>query len=92
MTSPDWSSIVSSGASGAGDVLDYSTNVSLAKKKAKENKRRTLASLLSNALKRDQSLFRMGQEYEDEINDYKSQALQKVARGFVDAFKGSTRG
>jgi hypothetical protein len=32
----------------------------------------------------------MGQEHSDDMNDFQSQALQQVARGFVQALQGST--
>ena len=60
------------------------------KREAKEAKRRTLANLLNSSLKRNQNLFRMGQEHSDDMNDFQSQAVQQVARGFVDALQGST--
>jgi hypothetical protein len=70
-----------------GGASGYATS----KKEAKEAKRRTLANLLNSALKRNQHLFHAGQEYSDDMNDYQSQALQQVARGFVNALQGSTQ-
>ena len=61
------------------------------KEEAKEAKRRTLSNLLNQSMKRNRGLFRTGQEHQDEMNDFQSQALQQVARGFVDALSGSTR-
>ena len=60
------------------------------KREAKEAKRRTLANLFNSALKRNRNLFNMGQEHVDDLNDFQSQAIQQVARGFVDALQGST--
>lgn len=88
----DWSSIISSAGQGAGQGFQSASANASSKKEARESKRRTLADLLNSALKRNQALFRAGQEHSDEMNDFQSQALQQVARGFVEALQGSTRG
>jgi hypothetical protein len=86
----DWSQIISAAGQGAGQGMQGATANATSKKEAKEAKRRTLANLLSQAMKRNQGLFRMGQEHQDDMNDFQSQAVQQVARGFVDALQGST--
>ena len=86
----DWSNVISGAAQGATAGMQGSTNAAIAKKEAREAKRRTLANLLSQALKRKQGLFKAGQEYNDELNDTQTQAMQQAARGFVNALQGST--
>lgn len=86
----DWSTVISGIGQGAGAAMQGTAAYANSKKEAKEAKRRTLANLLSQALKRNQGLFRAGQEHADEMNDFQSQAMQQVARGFVEALQGST--
>ena len=89
-TSQDWSQIISGAGQGTGSAMQGASAYATSKREAKEAKRRTLSNLLNSALKRDKNLFRMGQEHADEMNEYQSNALQQVAKGFVDALKGST--
>lgn len=70
--------------------MQGASSLATSKQEAKEAKRRTLANLMNSAMKRNQGLFKVGQEYGDEMNDFQSQAMQQVARGFVDALHGST--
>jgi len=86
----DWASIISGAGQGASSAMQGATAYATSKKEAKEVKRRTLANLMNQAMKRNQGLFRMRQEHQDDMNDYQSQAIQQVARGFVDALQGST--
>lgn len=88
----DWSQIIQGAGQGASAGMQSATANATSKKEAKESKRRTLANLLNSALKRNQNLFRTGQEHSDDMNDFQSQALQSVARGFVESLKGSTQG
>lgn len=82
-----WAQILAGGAEGAiGSGSSGSSN----KREAREKKRRTLANLMNQALNRNQNLFRMGQEHGDEMSDFQSNALQQVAKGFVQALQGST--
>lgn len=87
----DWSQIISGAGQGASSAMQGASGYATNKREAKEAKRRTLANLLNNASRRNQGLFRAGQEHEDDMNDFQSQAMQQVARGFVDALQGSTR-
>ena len=86
----DWANIISGAGQGATQAMQGATAYATSKKEAKEAKRRTLANLLNNSLKRNQGLFRAGQEHADDMNDFQSQAMQQVARGFVEALQGST--
>lgn len=87
----NWATILSGAGMGATSALQGMGANANSKMEAKEAKRRTLANLLNQALKRNQSLFRNGQEHGDDMNDFQSQALQQVARGFVESLNGSTR-
>jgi hypothetical protein len=89
-TPNNWATILSGAAEGAGSMMQGASAAANSKKEAKEAKRRTLSNLLNQALKRNRSLFRVGQEYGDEMNDYQTQALQQMARGFVESLSGST--
>lgn len=88
----DWSQIISGAGQGAGSAMQGATQNATSKMEAKEAKRRTLANLFNQAQKRKNAMFRMGQEHSDEMSDFQSQAMQQVAKGFVDALQGSTRG
>lgn len=79
----NWSTVISGASQGATSAIQ-------SKKDAKEAKRRTLANLMNQAMRRNAGLFTAGQEYGDEMNDFQSQALQQIARGFVNALQGST--
>ena len=46
--------------------------------------------MMNQAMKRNQNLFRVGQENSNDMNDFHSHALQEVARGFIESLKGST--
>lgn len=83
-----YANILSGASQGASSALKSSTEYANSKREAKEAKRRTLANLLNNAFNRNQKLFRAGQDYQDDLSDYKSQAMQQVARGFVEALQG----
>lgn len=87
----DWATVISGAGQGAGAGMQSAASAASTKQEAKEAKRRTLANLLNKAMKRNQDLFRVGQEHQDDMNDYQSQAMQQVARGFVDALHGSTK-
>jgi hypothetical protein len=89
-TAQDWATIISAAGQGAGTAMQGNAANISSKEEAKEAKRRTFANLLNQALKRKQGLFRVGQEHSDEMNDFQSQAIQQVARGFVNALQGST--
>lgn len=87
----DWSKILAAIGEGAGAGMQSATANANSKAEAKAAKRRTLANLLNSALKRNQGLFRIGQEHGDEMSDFQSQAMNSTARGFVDALNGTTR-
>lgn len=81
----DWSTIISGVGQGASSAMQGAAASAGSRKEAREAKRRTLANLFSQALSRNQKLFRLGQESSDEMNDFQSQALQQTARGFLDS-------
>ena len=91
-TSGDWSQIISGAGEGASSAIRGQAALTGSKVEKKEAKRRTLANLLNQAMQRRRNLFKSGQDYGDEMSDYQSQALQQVAKGFVEALNGSTRG
>lgn len=88
-TADNWSEIVKASGEAATSALKGAAQQAGTKKEAKEAKRRTLANLLNQALKREQGLQRIGQEYSDEMADYQSQALQQMARGFIQSLQGN---
>lgn len=87
-SSADYAQIISNLGQGASAALQANAAGQGSRKEAKEAKRRTYANLLNQALKRNQGLFRAGQEHSDEMSDYQSQALQQIARGFVESMQG----
>lgn len=86
----DYAEIISGAGKGAGIGMQGAAANANSKAEAKEAKRRTLAGLLNNSQKRNRNLFKLGQEHSDEMNDFQSQAMQEIARGFVNSLKGST--
>ncbi len=86
----DWANIISGVGQGVNTAMQSNAGLANSKREAKQTKRKTLANLLSQAMKRKQDFSRVGQEYSDEMNDHQAQSLQQIARGFVDALQGST--
>ena len=89
-SSSDWATIIQGGAQGASQGFQSAAQTANTKEEAKEAKRRTLAELLRNSIKRDLSLFKAGTGHQNEMSDFQSQALQQIARGFVDSLRGAT--
>ena len=86
----DWATIIAGAGEGTKGALQGASQYATSKIEAKEAKRRTIANLLAQAMKRNRNLSRVGQEYGGEMSDYQSQALQQIANGFVQARKGIT--
>lgn len=86
----DWASILSNAGQGATNALKGAGAYAQNKLEAKEAKRRTLANLMNKATRRNQGLLQLHQQYGGEMNDTSNQALQQIARGFVEAMQGST--
>ena len=96
MTSPEkpsnaaeWAKIIEGIGHGAGTAMQGLSTNAKSKMTAKEAKRRTLANLLNQAIKRDRGLYKAKQEHGDEMRDFQSQALQKMAQNFVQSSPGS---
>src|SRR5277367_412607 len=89
-TAADWSRIIQGGAGGANSIAGSYAEKANSKIDRKEAKRRTLAHLMNQSMKRNRGLFRKGQEHRDAMNDYQSQSLQQVSRGLAEALQGST--
>lgn len=85
----DWASILSGAQEGASSALQGATAYANSKREAKEAKRRTLSNLMNRAMKRNQDLYRVNEENANEMTDYRSRALQEVAKGFIDSLRGS---
>lgn len=86
----NWAEVISAGGQGAAAGMQGMSANASSKMEAKEAKRRTLANLMNSSMRRNRNLFKVGQEHMDDMNDFQSQAMQQVARGFVDALQGST--
>ncbi len=87
----DWSKIITGAGEGVSSAMQGAADTKSAKRLAKESKRRTLANLLSQSLKRKQALFKREQEHGEEMGDIKSEAMQRAAHGLVESLKGSTK-
>lgn len=87
-----WNDIIQGAAQGAGSGMTAAAANSGSVAESREAKRRTLANIFNKAMKRRMALGKVKQEYGDEMNDYQSQAMQQVARGFAEALQGSGRG
>lgn len=79
----DWARIISGIASGAQSALSNP-----AQGGTKEQKRRNMASLLSQALRRELELFRAQQGQQGQAQDFANQAMQQSARGFTNSLSG----
>src|SRR5260221_6183277 len=79
----DWSKVIQGISQGAGSAMQASSASNASKKDIKEAKRRTLANILNQAMKRDRNLFRAKQEHADEMKDYQNQALMQMAKSFA---------
>ncbi len=86
----DWGQIISGIGSGVNTAMQSNAGLANSKREAKQTKKKTLANMLSQAMKRKQDFSRAGQEYSDDMADHQSQSLQQIARGFVDALQGSS--
>lgn len=87
----DWGSVIGKMGEGAAGAIQGAADSKTAKRLAKEAKRRTLANLLSQRLKRKQGLFKREQEHGEEMSDIKSEAMQNAAHGLVESLNGSTK-
>jgi hypothetical protein len=87
----DWSKVITGVGEGASSAIQGAADSKTAKRLAKETKRRTLANLLSQTLKRKQGLFKREQEHGEEMSDIKSEAMQNAAHGLVESLRGSTK-
>jgi hypothetical protein len=90
-TPENWATVIGGAGQGASNVLSSMGQSVSSRKEAKENKRRILAKLMTNAINRRLKMLQSGQEYENELGDIKQKHLQDVARGFVESFGGSTK-
>lgn len=88
-TAKDWSSVISDAAKGAGEAFSHAGKMAQSKEELKEMKKRRMAELLAKAMKRNSSLHQLGAEAGNESADYRTQAIQDVARGFAEAFRGA---
>lgn len=88
--SQDWARIIEGVGQGAQSAMQGTAQHAGSRKEAREAKRRTLANMLSQQMKRRQGMSRAGSEYTNELNDYQTQAMQNVAKGFADAISGGT--
>lgn len=88
--SGDWAKIFQGVQSGAEGGMNSAKQNQMSKRDVKEAKRRMMANLLNNALKRDRDMFEMSQDYGDTQTNFKNDALRQMARGFVGALQGST--
>lgn len=88
----DWAEVIKGAGQGASSAMNAAAANQGSKLETKEAKRRMLANLFNNSLKRRQNYMRMGQDHNDEMNDFQTQALQNVARGFIESLQGSSLG
>ena len=82
----DWATVISGLAQGAANASGPGDS-GAAKKMSKEQKRRTIANLLGHALNRKHGLKKSDTEHKNSEKEFKADALQSTARGFVNAFK-----
>lgn len=80
-----WAAIIQGIGQGASTGLDAKAHAANSKLSAKEKKRRTLATMLSNAIKKKSELHDSKESHGSEMAGTKAQSLQNAARGFVNA-------
>ena len=90
-TSADWASIISGAGQGASSAFGSMAQNAGSRMESRANKKKTLADLYNNHLKRQMGMYRANNQYMDDTTDYQSQALQGIANGFVKALNGSSR-
>lgn len=83
----EYEDIISGVGKGAASAIQGYTDLASSKKEAKEAKRRTLANMLKQSLKRSQGIFKTGKNYNNEMKDYQAQVMQDIARNFVQGSK-----
>jgi hypothetical protein len=91
-TPEDWSTILSGAAKGYSTSQEGLSKYANTKQEAKEAKRRTFANMLNQSQKRRQGLYRLGQEQQSDLSDTQAQAIQQMARGFIDALNRPSAG
>jgi len=85
----DWATVIQGAGQGAAEGFKSAGQGAATKAEAKELKRRTWADLLKNALKRDLAMYRADVGHQDEMSSMQGDALQQMARGFVDSLRGA---
>lgn len=86
----NWKDIIDILSSTAGGAARGIAQSSRSKKELKEAKRQTYADLLKNAMRRNMNQFKSETDYRDEMSDLNTEALQSLARGFADTFRGAS--
>lgn len=84
----DWATVIQGAGQGAAEGFKSAGQGAATKAEAKELKRKTYAELLKNALKRDLAMYRADVGHQDDMRAMQGDALQQVARGFVDSLRG----
>lgn len=80
-----WAAIIQGVGEGASTGLNAKAAAENGKLSAKEKKRRVLAAMLSNAIKKKGELHDTKETHSTEMVGTKAQSLQNAARGFVNA-------
>lgn len=89
MRPEDISSIIGGLGEGTQRGLASTAEYAGSRREAAEVKRRTLANLLSRIMKRNQGLFKAGQEFSGGMGEYQSNLMQSLAKTFADTLRGS---
>lgn len=85
----DWATVIQGAGQGAAEGFKSAGQTAATKAEAEQLKRRTWADLLKNALKRDLAMYRADVGHQDEMSSMQGDALQQMARGFVDSLRGA---
>jgi hypothetical protein len=84
----DYGKIISGAGEAAKAAMGSATALATSKREAKEARRRTVANLLNQRLKRKQNLKHAGQEHSREMENLRGDALQEAAKGYIESLKG----
>ena len=89
-TTKDYAEVIGQTGAAAGSFFNSSADRAQTKRELREKKRKNLADLLRNALKRDLSMHRASTGHQDESASMQGQNMQDIASGFANALKGAS--
>lgn len=81
----NYADIIGASAKGGQDALSAGLTAAGTKANARDIKRQSFADFINGILRNKFALNRVNTEYQDEMTDTRSNAIQQMARGFAEA-------